>query len=169
MGVAGPIRKTSNSTWTAALTEDDGDHTSYVNGMRIFAFFTIMLGPILFMNTFITVLGNAYDDCKENINERFVNYRTNSLKILMLRRLFFQNMGFNFLCQHRNYSNDQEKGVWIRLPEYCLVKPTADDAATSEQIQFLQADLNGKIKELRDLVLLVPNHPGAVPSHPGAE
>jgi len=149
--VQGSISK-AGSGFTADLTEDDGDHTNFKNGIRLFAGFAVFLGPILFMNTFITVLGDAYSESKNQINERFVRYRTNSLKLLLLRRLFCR----NYLCMdfrnHQTFELGKAEGVWFRMPNYCLEESSADDPVKLSQLQDVQTDLADKISESVDKI-----------------
>lgn len=77
----------------ADFTSDDGDDSKvkFKYGIMVFMIATLFVGPILFMNTFITVLGNVYEDKKKSSNAHLTLYRINSIKLLMLRQLVFQN------------------------------------------------------------------------------
>jgi len=144
-GVDGTVKGTITNQISVDLTEDDGDHNPKIKyGMRLFALFAVFLGPILFMNIFITVLGDAYSKAKDEINERFVRYRTNCVKILLLRKLFCRK--YLNLCKGRHKQVKLE-GVWFRLPNYCLEESSADDPITLNQLQFVQTDLTEKINE----------------------
>merc|ERR1711957_505684 len=113
--------------------------------------------PILFMNIFITVVGNAYDKAKEEVNEQFAKYRLSTVNSMMLRRLLLRNY---FCCygavdQIRGLSEDNDGfdvlGAWIRLPADCISTPSFDDDEGSSQLQQIsdtQAKQAGDMEKL---------------------
>jgi hypothetical protein len=148
--VTGNVNWVNSTQWSADLTEDDGDHTRWMWGTRIFAFGCLAIGPILFLNTLIAVLGNAYEDCKKEINSRFVKYRLNALKILFLRRLCIDRM-FRYGIFGRCFTNvehSEKGGVWMRVPSDVFASDEdGDDTATISKLQETEKNLREELQE----------------------
>jgi hypothetical protein len=155
--VTGQVTTDGGGNYTANLIEDDGDHTKWMWGIRLFAFFSLAVGPILFLNTLISVLGEAYAECKAQINERFVKYRLNSLKLLFLRRILidrcFRNNGCAAVIFGAKNLDSDKNGVWMRIPDaFFNEEANPEDAATVSQVQETEKSLTEKLEHLETLL-----------------
>jgi len=124
-GVDQVIHGTSSGSHIDA-TIQDGEHRERLDdGLRVFIAGAVFLGPVLFLNVFIGVLGSAYEDAKAQINGNFMKFRLDHLMVLLLRDFFFSNLFCLRHCkQSENADNPEDwrdnRGVWIKLPADCL-------------------------------------------------
>merc|ERR1712083_140456 len=74
---------TTTGTWTLG----DGDNDEHLwAGIWMFTAMGVFAGPIMFMNIYIGLLSNAYDERKQIANEIFTQYRLNVVMTMLLRK-----------------------------------------------------------------------------------
>jgi len=100
-------------------TSGDGDlNKNDKNGMRFFMVMSVFLGTVMFMNVYIALLGNKYDDVKAEINERFTQFRLQCVKSMMLRCHMFMMIrtALGKRPSDEAYLVDKNR-LFLRLPE----------------------------------------------------
>merc|ERR1712232_1554513 len=93
-------------------------------GIRQFISMAVFLGPVLFLNVFIGVLGKAYEDARAQIEDIFMRFRLDHLKTILFRDYISHWSIRRCDCLHSTLSTDagmnretwkDKDGVWIKL------------------------------------------------------
>lgn len=146
----------NNSSLQATISEEHRERLD--GGVRQFICMALFIGPVLFLNVFIGVLGSAYEDARAQINEIFTRFRLGHLKLLLLRTYFWQ---WTFLwcdclhhtCRTTEPGHDRIKwkdyaGVWIKLPKSSLEQEVADKEFFSLAKEAQLKDVMEKLLEI---------------------
>lgn len=155
----------------AGIDEDEQNPT-YMKGIRAWALMWAFIGPVIFMNIYIGLLGSAYEQAKEHIGALFAKFRISTLTMLLLRRHFFEQNPFTTMVKlFKVVALNQDpptyveldgregfKGYWIAIPRNLTgARDDVDDLSEKideashegkENYEALKAD----IKELTELV-----------------
>merc|ERR1711957_1073250 len=101
---------------------------------RGWAMMWAFIGPVIFINIYIGLLGAAYEDALGNIEAVFAQFRISSLMMYLLRRHFWYRPAKNvcrfvgmccFKEEARNYVEMMEQGTTIPFKGYWIVAPAS--------------------------------------------
>ena len=100
----------------------DGMHRERIDGgIRQFISMAVFLGPVLFLNVFIGVLGKAYEDADAQIEYIFMKFRLDHLKTILFRDYVIHwSIWRRDSCGAAPAGTDKatwndSKGLWIKL------------------------------------------------------
>lgn len=128
---------------------DDDDQPMFKYGIRAWMLMWAFIGPVMFMNIYIGLLGAAYEDALGNIEAVFAQFRISTVMMNLLRRHFWLNpatnackflrMGCvkeearNFVARTQQSKDHKFEGYWIVIPA-TLVKVADDHDDISDKL-----------------------------------
>merc|ERR1719329_1027953 len=172
----------TNMTNAIVASLDDDDQPMFKYGIRAWSLMWAFIGPVIFINIYIGLLGAEYDEALANIEAIFAQFRISTLMMNLLRRHFWLHPVRNvcrFLCMAcskasaDNYVEMSElnlrngtgefKGYWIAAPAKLITREdTTDDVSdklddiakqTGIELEMLQTENAALKKQMAEGIL----------------
>jgi len=130
------------------------------NGMRFFMVVSVFLGTVMFMNVYIALLGNKYDDVKAEITERFTQFRLQCVKSMMLRCHMFLMIRSAWKVVEQVHDSHECSGdknrLFVRMPDSACqpddVDPENSGLATKQDATDIKQTLSALEEKLAKLL-----------------